>query len=54
MGLFGGLRRTWLLELFHRVPRVPEKLLAFPLSDIKVALWLRQVEREREGKAAFE
>lgn len=54
MGLFGGLRRAWLLEIFHRVPRVPEKLLAFPLSDIKVALWLRQVEREREGKAAFE
>lgn len=54
VGLFGGLRCAWLLELFHRVPRVPEKLLAFPLSDIKVALWLRQVEREREGKAAFE
>lgn len=54
MGLFGGLRCAWLLELFHRVPRVPGKLLAFPLSNIKVALWLRQVEREREGKAAFE
>lgn len=41
-------------ELFHLVPRAPEKLLAFPLSNIKVALWLRQVEREREGNAAFE
>lgn len=33
---------TWLFELFHLVPLVSEKLVAFPLN-IKVALWIDSV-----------
>lgn len=41
---------AWLFELFHLVPLVPEKPVAFPLN-IKVALWIDSVNwkgREKE------